>query len=223
MGDFHAWWHGVALPESCSMQVKDHKRLFDLSFSCGLALLNDLDWKDPSNGLPLSGQLKFSKTIETILKRLPHFDRFVLTPTIGGAYMLTEYGTPLPVNETRDWDTSLGSPLEHMYCQAETFNEDKVEYDRKFEMRPDPGFISTGHVLEDICKTLGMVITQWEGGWHLFSPTYLAQATALFQSTNDTTLAPVALLHQYTDANGMTHRSSRQVDIDEELELRCPT
>ena len=218
VGDFHAWWHGVALPESCSMQVKDHKRLFDLSFSCGLALLNDLDWKDPSTGLPLTGQLNFSETIETILKRLPHFDRFVLTPTVGGAYMLKEYGTPLPVNETRDWDSSLGSPLEHMYCQAETFNEDKVEYDRKFEMRPDPGFISTGHVLEDICKTLGMVITQWEGGWHLFSPTYLAQATALFQSTNDTTLAPIALQHQYTDAAGMTFRSSRQVDIDEELE-----
>ena len=218
IGDFHAWWHGVALPESCSMQVKDHKRMFDLSFSCGLALLNDLDWKDPSTGLPLTGQLNFSETIETILKRLPHFDRFVLTPAIGGAYMLNEYGTPLPVNETRDWDTSLGSPLDHMYCQAETFNEDKVKYDRKFEMRPDPGFVSTGHVLEDICKTLGMVITQWEGGWHLFSPTYLAQATALFQSTNDSTLAPTVQQHQYTDAAGMTFRASRQVAIDEELE-----
>ena len=45
-GEFRDWWHGIALPEALSMEIRDHRRVLDLSFSCGLALLNDIDWKN---------------------------------------------------------------------------------------------------------------------------------------------------------------------------------
>lgn len=140
-----------------------------------------------------------------------------------GAYALSTYGTPMPVTETNDWDPSVKDPLSHMYCLAETFNEPKQEYDRKFEMRPDPSFISTGHVLEDICKALGMTLTQWEGGWHLFSRPYLFKTTGSYLSygvdnVDADELAPKRRRWVYEEANGLVENIYEDVDVTLEFE-----
>lgn len=135
-----------------------------------------------------------------------------------GGWALSTYGTPMPVVDGATWDPSLSDPLSEMFCQAETFNEPKKEYDRKFEMRPDPAFMSTGHVIEDLCKTLGMVLTQWEGGWHLFNPTYLTKATNLYSLTNDSTLAPMVRRWTFNITDGLQEDIYEAVNIDLELE-----
>ena len=140
-----------------------------------------------------------------------------------GAYALSTYGTPLPVTATNDWDPSVKDPLSHMYCLADTFNEPKQQYDRQFEMRPDPSFISTGHVLEDICKVLGMTITQWEGGWHLFSRPYLFKTTRDYlsygiDSVDSDELLPNRRRWVYEEANGLVENVYENVDVALEFE-----
>ena len=141
------------------------------------------------------------------------------TPGVKGGWALSTYGTPMPVTETYDeWDPTVHDPLGSMFCQAETFNEPKQKYDRKFEMRPDPAFISTGHVLEDICKALGMSIVQWEGGWHLFSAPYLHKTTKQYLEFPDVDVAPHAWRYTWNITDGAQESAYEQVDTTLEYE-----
>ena len=136
-----------------------------------------------------------------------------------GGWILSTYGTPTPVSADYDtWDPSVKDPLTNMTCLAETFNEEKQEYDRRFEMRPDPGFISTGHVLEDICKTMGMVFTHWEGGYHLFSPAYLQKATINYAAVPDPASLPHAWRWTWNYTDGLRENTYESVNIDREME-----
>lgn len=138
---------------------------------------------------------------------------------VKGGWALSTYGTPMPVTEDYDtWDPTVHDPLGSMFCQAETFNEPKEKYDRKFEMRPDPAFISTGHVLEDICKALGMNIVQWEGGWHLFSAPYLHKTTKQYLDFPDVDAAPHAWRYTWNITDGAQESAYEQVPTDIEYE-----
>ena len=175
----------------------------------------------------IHGAVVFNGTLPSLLEEKSISDDMIdlyqngvtPAPEVKGGWAFSTYGTPLPVDETYDeWDPSVHDSFGHMFCQAETFNEPKETYDRKFEMRPDPSFISTGHVLEDICKTLGMSITQWEGGWHLFSTPYLHKTTNLYLAFPDAANAPYAWRYTWNITDGAQENTYEQVSTSQEYE-----
>lgn len=108
-------------------------------------------------------------------------------------YYFNTYGTPLPVREGNDqWDVSSAAPLRHIYASAQSFVEPKEKTDRKFELPPISTLPSIGEVIEDICKTLGMTLTHWNGGYHLFNRNYLTKSSKHYTDFPDVDMAPHA-------------------------------
>ena len=73
-------------------------------------------------------------------------------------------------------------------------------------------------MLEDICKTLGMSLVQWEGGWHLFSAPYLHKTTKQYLDFPDVDLAPHAWRYTWNISQGAQESAYEQVPTDLEYE-----
>lgn len=210
------WWTGIMHAEMCSEVIDDGTITVTFGGSCGLAMLDTIDFKDGS-GNQYNGRATAIEVVWNVLKKLPHISLFYPTATVA----VQTWNLSKPLTTASSFTYESLSPVDSTYRgtldyltipQSAFYVETPVENGRivsegilnRERINPS-GFVSCKMVLTNVMSSLGATIAMADGRFQIWD-----WARNIVDSTTGS-----VTLGQYTVTSGGSLEYGESTDVQE--------